>query len=46
MATLGVSDSRNSSAVLINSDGSLHGLQEERPTRAKNYCDIPEHSIR
>jgi carbamoyltransferase len=45
MTILGVSDSHNAAAALLGGNGELRALQEERPTRIKNYFDIPTHSI-
>jgi carbamoyltransferase len=45
MAILGVSDSHNASAALIAEVG-IRALQEERPTRIKNYFDLPTASIK
>ena len=45
MTILGISDSHNASAALLGPDGQLRALQEERPTRIKNFFDVPERSI-
>jgi carbamoyltransferase len=45
MTILGVSDSHDSSAVLLLPDGTLRGLEEERPTRIKNFHDAPRLAI-
>jgi carbamoyltransferase len=45
MTILGVSDSHDSSAVLLLPDGTLRGLEEERPTRIKNFHHIPRLAI-
>ena len=42
---LGISDSHNASAALLDSEGNLAALQEERPTRIKNYSGFPKRSI-
>lgn len=44
-AILGISDSHNAAAALINADGKLRALQEERPKRIKNYSGFPLESI-
>ena len=45
VSIIGVSDSHNAAAALISPDGSLRALQEERPTRIKNYFDVPTGAI-
>lgn len=45
MVILGVSDSHNSASCLFTADGALHALQEERPTRIKNFFGVPRLSI-
>ncbi len=44
MFILGVSDSHNSASCLFTADEKLFGLQEERPTRVKNFFGVPRRS--
>jgi carbamoyltransferase len=46
VSIIGISDSHNAAAALLRPDGRLRALQEERPTRIKNYFDIPTQSVR
>ena len=45
MAILGISDSHNAAAALVDGTGRLRALQEERPTREKNHAGMPTRSI-
>ncbi|WP_183725772.1 MULTISPECIES: carbamoyltransferase C-terminal domain-containing protein [Paraburkholderia] len=45
MIILGISDSHNAAACLYKEDGSLFALQEERPSRTKNYFGVPRQAI-
>lgn len=45
MVILGVSDSHNASTCLFTADQRMFALQEERPTRIKNYFGVPRRSI-
>lgn len=45
MIVLGVSDSHNAAACLFTSEDRLYGLQEERPTRVKNFFGVPRLAI-
>jgi carbamoyltransferase len=42
---LGISDTHNASAAAIDHRGGLFALQEERPTRIKNFAGFPARSI-
>lgn len=45
MAILGISDSHNAAAALLDRSGRLLALQEERPTREKNFSGMPDRSV-